>query len=157
MILLVVWYANGDGSALSSKACSNLLNDDTYRCVCAGIIVSSIRTNRARCALYEILDLLDKESISGESSGTSLKIQQEVLPQMFEKVSRSLKYDSKKNLVHKHTYNMDTNTDYFNPLTLCMWGNYHISHSCMIYNQRHRIFFSIRRHPLFVPDRVTSC
>ena len=35
MILLVVWYTNGDDSALTSKV-SNLLNDDTYRCVCAG-------------------------------------------------------------------------------------------------------------------------
>ena len=33
-------------------------------------IVSSICTNRARCALYKkILDLLDEESVSGESSG----------------------------------------------------------------------------------------
>ena len=31
MILLIVWYANGNGSAaLTSKASSNLLNDDTY-------------------------------------------------------------------------------------------------------------------------------
>ena len=31
--------------------------------------MSSIRTNRARCALYKkILDLLDEESVSGESS-----------------------------------------------------------------------------------------
>ena len=39
------------------------------------VIVSSIRTNRARCALYKkMLDLLDKESVSGESSGrASLK------------------------------------------------------------------------------------
>ena len=36
----------------------------------ANIIVSSIRTNRARCALYKkILDLLIIESVSGESSG----------------------------------------------------------------------------------------
>ena len=32
--------------------------------------MSSIRINRARCALYKkILDLLDEESVSGESSG----------------------------------------------------------------------------------------
>ena len=32
------------------------------------VIVSSIQTNRARCALYKKhLDLLDKESVSGES------------------------------------------------------------------------------------------
>ena len=37
MILLVVWSAIGDGSALTTtKTSSNLLNDDTYRCVCAG-------------------------------------------------------------------------------------------------------------------------
>ena len=31
------------------------------------VIVSSIRTNRARCALYKkILDLLNEESVSGE-------------------------------------------------------------------------------------------
>ena len=65
-ILLVVWSANGGGSALTtSKASSNLLNDDTYRCVCVG---NCVRTNRARCALYKkILDLLDEESVSGEA------------------------------------------------------------------------------------------
>ena len=57
MILLVVWSANGDGSALTSKASSNLLNDDTYRFVCAGNCVK------------KILDLLNEESVSGESSG----------------------------------------------------------------------------------------
>ena len=46
----------------------------------------------------------------------------EVLPQMFEKVSRKLKYDSKVFLVHKHIIPMDTN-NHFTPLTLCMWGN----------------------------------
>ena len=57
------------------------------------VIVSSILTNRPRCALYKkILDLLDEESVSGESSGrASLYI---VLLRMFEKVSQSLKYDS---------------------------------------------------------------
>ena len=42
MILLVVWWsANGDSdsSALSSKASSNLLNDDTYQCICVGTCV----------------------------------------------------------------------------------------------------------------------
>ena len=69
LILLVVWSANGNGSALTSKASSNLLNNGTYPFICAGI-VSSIPTNRAKCALYKkILDLLDEESISGESSG----------------------------------------------------------------------------------------
>ena len=50
------------------------------------VIVSSILTNRARCALYKkILDLLDEESVSGESNKFDKK--------SFEKVSRSLKYD----------------------------------------------------------------
>ena len=39
MILLVVWSASGNGSALTSKV--SLLNDDTYRIVCATVIVSS--------------------------------------------------------------------------------------------------------------------
>ena len=48
---------------------SNLLNDVTYLCICAGNCVSSIRTNRARCALYKkILDLLDEERNSNEHS-----------------------------------------------------------------------------------------
>ena len=34
------------------------------------VIVSSIRTNRARCALYKkLLDLVDEESFSGALSG----------------------------------------------------------------------------------------
>ena len=34
------------------------------------VIVSSIRTNRVTCAIYEkIFDLLDEESVSGESIG----------------------------------------------------------------------------------------
>ena len=57
------------GSALTSKASSYLLNDDTYQCILR-VIVSSIQTNGARCTLYKkILDLLDEESISGESNG----------------------------------------------------------------------------------------
>ena len=40
---------------------------------------------------------------------------------MFEKVSRSLKYDSIF-LVHKHVY-MDTNTDHFTPLVFRVRGN----------------------------------
>ena len=35
-ILRVVWSANGDGHALTYKASSNLLNEDTYRSVCVG-------------------------------------------------------------------------------------------------------------------------
>ena len=68
----VVWSANGDAMVVllvTSKASSNLLNDDTYQCVCAGNCVIH-RTNRARCALCKkILDLLTEESVSGESSG----------------------------------------------------------------------------------------
>ena len=47
-ILLIVWSANGDGSALTSKASSkvNLLNDDTYRRVCATVIVSSFQPDK---------------------------------------------------------------------------------------------------------------
>ena len=50
------------------------------------VVVSSIRTNRARCTLYKkILDLFDEESISGESSGrASLFILRVVIKQMFE-------------------------------------------------------------------------
>ena len=55
-----------------------------------------LQTNRVRCALnMEILDLLNEESVSGaRSSRASLYIQREVLLSTFEKVSRSLKYDS---------------------------------------------------------------
>ena len=57
-----------------------------------------------RCALnMEILDLLNEESVSGARSGrASLYIRREVLLRMFEKVSRSLKYDSNIFFVHKH-------------------------------------------------------
>ena len=40
---------------------------------------------------------------------------------MFEKVSRSLKYDSNIFFVNKH---MDTTTDHFTPLALRVQGNY---------------------------------
>ena len=66
---LVVWSANGNGSAVTSKASSNLLNDDTTDSF-VRVIVSSIRTNRAVCTLFKkILHLLDDESDSGESNG----------------------------------------------------------------------------------------
>ena len=44
---------------------------------------------------------------------------------MFEKVSRSLKYDANFFFVHKHIYIyiMDTTTDHFTPLALRMRGN----------------------------------
>ena len=61
-----------------------------------------LRTNRVRCALNrEILDLLNEESVSGARSG---RASLEVLLRMFEKVSRSLKYDSNIFSIHKHTY-----------------------------------------------------
>ena len=46
------------------------------------VIVSSIWINRALCALYKtILDLIDEESVSRESSGrASLQIRREVPP-----------------------------------------------------------------------------
>ena len=65
-----------------------------------------LRTNRVRCALnMEILDLLNEESVSGAlSSRASLQIQREVLLSTFEKVSRSLKYDSNFFFDHRHIY-----------------------------------------------------
>ena len=74
----------------------------------------------------EILDLLNEESVSGARSGrASLKIRQEVLLRMFEKVSRSLKYDSNIFFDHKHIYiYMDTTVDHFTPLALRVWGKY---------------------------------
>ena len=54
-------------SALTSKAYFQftILTDAFVR-----VIVSSIQTNRSRCALYKkIFDLLDEESISGARSG----------------------------------------------------------------------------------------
>ena len=66
MILLVVWSANIDSSALTSKVISNLLNDNTYDAF-VWVIVLSIPANSA---LYKkTFDLHDEESISGESSG----------------------------------------------------------------------------------------
>ena len=67
-----------------------------------------LRTNRVRCALnMEILDLLNEESVS-----------------TFEKVSRSLKYDSNIFFDHRYIYiYMDTTTDHFTPLALHVRGN----------------------------------
>ena len=72
----------------------------------------------------EILDLLNEESFSGASSSrASLYIRREVLLRKFEKVSQSLKYDSKFFLVHKHiNIYMDTNPDHFTPLELRVRG-----------------------------------
>ena len=41
MILLIVWSANGNGSAFTSKTSSEVIYDDTYRWVCAIAIVIS--------------------------------------------------------------------------------------------------------------------
>ena len=72
----------------------------------------------------EILDLLNKESISGaRSSRANLYIRREVLLSMFEKVSRSLKYDSNFFFDHRHIYiYMDTTVDHFTPLALRVRG-----------------------------------
>ena len=75
------------------------------------VIVSSIRTNRARCALYKkILDLLDEESVPRESSGrASLSIRREVLLRMFKRMSQSLKFDSIfLGSTHTYIYNRKT-------------------------------------------------
>ena len=69
VILLVVWFANGDCGA-SSKV--NLLNDDTYRCDYVTIIMSSFGQieQGARIRIHE---LLNEESVSGvRSSRASL-------------------------------------------------------------------------------------
>ena len=50
---------------------------------------------------------------------------------MFEKVNRSLKYDSNIFFVHKHIY-MDTTTDHFTPLALRVWGNKTQKHNHVI-------------------------
>ena len=65
-----------------------------------------LRTNRVRCALnMEILDLLNEESVSGaRNSRASLQIRREVLLSTFEKVSRSLKYDSNIFFDYRHIY-----------------------------------------------------
>ena len=70
MILLVVWSANGDVTVvllLPRLVPIYLMTILTNAFM--PVIVSSISTNRARCALCKkILDLLDEESVSGESS-----------------------------------------------------------------------------------------
>ena len=89
------------------------------------VIVSSIRTNRARCTLYKnILDIPDEGSVSRACSGrASLSIRQEVLQRMFEKVSRSLKYDSNFLIpIYIYLYIYGHHTDHFTPLALRMQG-----------------------------------
>ena len=67
-MLLVIWSANGDGSALPRLVPVYLMTILTGSFV--RVIVSSIWTNRTRYTLYKkILDLLEEENVSGESSG----------------------------------------------------------------------------------------
>ena len=68
MIVLDVWFANGDGSALTSKASSkvNLLNDERYLplslCDCNCVILEQ---GVHHISYKKILDFLYGESISG--------------------------------------------------------------------------------------------
>ena len=55
-ILLVVWSANGDGSALP--------HDNTNRYVCAGMCNTSGEIEQG---VHYIRNLLDEESVSGEA------------------------------------------------------------------------------------------
>ena len=66
MILRVVWSANGDGRPLTYKASSNLLNEEYYRSICVG---NHPTKQIEQGAHYIILNLVNKESVSGESSG----------------------------------------------------------------------------------------
>ena len=85
-------------------------------------------TDRVRCALnIEILDLLNEESVSGaRSCRASLLIRREVQLSTFEKVSRSLKYDSNffstTDIYILYIYT-DTTVDHFTPLALRVRGN----------------------------------
>ena len=58
---LFFWSAN---SKCSSKA-SSWLNDDTYRWVCATVIVSSFRETEQGVHFIEMLDLLEENSVTG--------------------------------------------------------------------------------------------
>ena len=73
MILLVVWSANGNSSVLTSKASFkvNLLNDDTYRGVCATVIVSSFG-ELEQGAPYIEKSLIYEETVSGMRSGRAV-------------------------------------------------------------------------------------
>ena len=72
-ILLVVWSANGDGGySYYFQGYFQFLKRQ-YTNVFVQVIVSSIWTNAARCALYKkILHLLDEEVFLGERSGRGL-------------------------------------------------------------------------------------
>ena len=98
MILLVVWSVNSDGSAHTSKASFNLLIMLlTYGFV--PVIVSSIQINRATCTFNKNWFTRRKKVFLEKAVVEQVY---EFLPQMFEKVSRKLKYDLKVFLVHKH-------------------------------------------------------
>ena len=67
MILLVVWFANGDGSALTtSKASSNLLND---RCVCMGKLcrlsgrIEQGAHDIRKCLIYSMKKAFQEKSV----------------------------------------------------------------------------------------------
>ena len=65
-----------------------------------------LQTNRVRCTLnMEILDLLNEESVL-EHAVVELvyKFDEKSYCEMFEKVIRSLKYDSNIFFVHKHIF-----------------------------------------------------
>ena len=74
-----------------------------------------LRRNRARCALYRKSLIYSIRNISEASIN-------EVLPLMFEKVSRLLKYNFFGPQINIHIIYiyMDTNTDHFTLLALCM-------------------------------------
>ena len=101
--ILLVWSANGDALFQGKFQLQvSLPNDDTYRW---NFAMSSSDKYSKVLIKYGILDLLNEESVSGARTGrASLKIRQEFLLRMFEKVSRSLKYDSNIFFVHKHIY-----------------------------------------------------
>ena len=110
-----------------------------------------LRTNRVRCALnMEILDLLNKESVSGARSS---RAQREVLLRMFEKVSRSLKYDSNIFFVHKHIY---TRTP--DPITLprshCTCG---VTTRSIIKLDKNEYYFNSLEIKAFVPSLIFFC
>ena len=102
-------HANGE--LLLKQSSSHVCNDSTCCLVCQRrrsvlrqvitILTMElcdviIRTSRVRCALNMIY--------STRRAFLERAMVEEILLRMFEKVSRSLKYDSKKILVHKHIY-----------------------------------------------------
>ena len=79
--MLVVWSANGDGSAMASSKVN--LNDDTYQQVCATVNVSPFRQKEQ--GIYEVIDLLEKR----ERALVKLYYKfGSLTPQAFEKVNK---------------------------------------------------------------------